>query len=115
MTYSEKEMFRRTAGYSELFSAVKATLAKNGVLAQMRAEMLYAVFESLKHDSADALKERMGNPVRDAFIATGKFKPVIMEPHHCPTMQLHCQNLQACIQALDQCCRYWQRNVYANA
>ena len=68
-------MFHSTPGYDDLFKAMNVTLAKNGVLAQIKASVLYSVFENLNSGNEEALREKMGNPKRDTFAATGTFKP----------------------------------------
>jgi hypothetical protein len=72
--YSEREQFQRTPGYNELFNAVTTSLKNKGVLAQMKANMLYSVFECAKDESGVPLTERMAKPRVHSYSNTGKFE-----------------------------------------
>lgn len=73
----KKSFSREAALYQALFKSAKVTLAKTGVLAQSKANMLLTLFQSLKEQNADALTHQFGNPARDAFASTGTFLRVL--------------------------------------
>ena len=71
MTLSERQQFQQIPEYNDLSCAVKKALGKQGVLAKIRAEMIYSVFQCAKDASGDSMMLRMGTSSLDAFSRTG--------------------------------------------
>ena len=71
MTLPERAQLQESAEYSDLCGAVKMALDKRGVLARMRAEMLYSVFQCAKGESPDNNAIGMGNLRAATFAGSG--------------------------------------------
>jgi hypothetical protein len=112
MTYSEREQFQRTPGYNDLLSAIQTVLARKGVLAQLRANMIYSVFECARDESGDNLTQLMGNPNVVAFGNTGKFKVHYAVDHSASASQP--SRLSPAAKNLIHSCRCGQRGLCAD-